>query len=167
MKNKVFKSIYITVYVFIIAFVAVSFSGCLYLLSDSAFVTEVEEDNLKIRYAIDSVNYDYSEKVLVHISANENSDILELKSINRPFELLKGSFDKISYNKGELFIVMDNTYYVLDVENYQMPATTVPEGHNPDVIPEHDLREYTYEDFKKAYPDSDTYEWDSEWFEEH
>lgn len=63
--------------------------------------------------------------------------------------ILTGTFEKIGWNNFNLFILMDNQYYVFDIKSYQITDKT------DDIV----LKQYSGTELETAYPKYRTYDW--------
>ena len=140
---------------FITVTVIFSLCGCTAIL-DSMTRYEKPEEQLEYIWGIDGDTYIYSDKVEVFLGApGENEDSLFIKCYPDDYisnEILQGSFTKVAWNDYKLFILMDDTYYMFDINAYEIPADDNTE-------PVYELKEYSEEEFAKAYPDSASFDW--------
>ncbi len=73
------------------------------------------------------------------------------------FSALFGEFESIGWNEGELFVNFDGKYYVLNVDEYQVPDYYIDKEDGEK--PEYSLIEYTPTEFIEKYPNFETFEW--------
>ena len=123
--------------------------------------TYYEENQLLYRSAIDGGIYQYSGKVKLSewthgdelLIVNVGDDCNKKEFFDEEYTVLKGEFERHSWNDYELYVLMDNVYYVFDIENYN--AKSVQEcSYN--II---ELKEYSKEEFVKLYPDYESFDW--------
>ncbi len=140
---------------FITVTVIFSLCGCNAIL-DSMTRYEKPEEELEYRWSRDGHRYIYSEKVKVFLGApGENEDSLFIKCYTDDYfssEILQGSFTKVAWNDYKLFILMDDTYYMFDINAYELP-----EDENTE--PVYELKEYSEEEMEKLYPDYESFNW--------
>lgn len=124
------------------------------------------DEELIVYGGIDGATYKYSNKVKVTVYA-DNGMHMELilncyKNDDKEwdgtgyvvFEDLK--YTRFAWNNYYLYIqTVDNTFYSLDIKNYN-PGKFVDSKKN---IPKYTLKTFTANEFKKANPDYNTYEW--------
>jgi hypothetical protein len=140
--------------------ISLTFIGCVY---GESFSDANEE--LTVFTGRNFSNYMYSEKVVVHISDSTSKDFLSLATtdakeddswVTFAEEVLSGRFKKVGWNDFKLFILMDDKYYVLDINAYEVPE--LDKNGNPKEI-EYELIEYSNVDFKAEFPDYKSYDW--------
>lgn len=159
-------------YCFTLLFIITMFSGCnfFYGIWDIFMTDKVPEDNLKITYAMDCTDYFYSNKVHVNFShksdGGDNINLYLDNSGEKSERILEGNFTKAAYNDGEFFVLLDDSYYVLDIDNYTMPESPTISyiniaGHemHEDAEPEYSLVKYSYDEFNDEYPNNGDFEW--------
>ena len=72
--------------------------------------------------------------------------------------VLEGCFDKFTHADGKIIILMENKYYVFEIDEYTYPPSTNIVMR--DYLEENDwFREYSIEDFNSEFPDSEKYHW--------
>ncbi len=149
MKIKRFFVVLITVTVIF------SLCGCTAIL-DSMTRRENPEEQMEYIWGIDGDTYIYSDKVEVYLGApGENEDSLYIKCYPDDYlsgEILQGSFKKAAWNDYKIFILMEDTYYMFDINAYEVPADDNTE-------PVYELKEYSEEEMKKLYPDYESFNW--------
>ena len=71
--------------------------------------------------------------------------------------MLKGCFDKFTHANGKIIVLMENKYYVFEIDKYTYPPSNVG---MQDYLEKNDwFREYSIEDFNSEFPDSEKYHW--------
>ncbi len=120
------------------------------------------EEDLTVYYMRNAINYEYQEKVAVQIRySSDRNDSLILRvsqtsdgwmSCDGAYSILEGKFEKVGWNDDTLFILTDDTYYMFDINAYEVPADDNTE-------PVYELKEYSEEEFASAYPDSASFDW--------
>lgn len=120
---------------------------------------EFPEEGLTLYQGWDLHIYEYQDKAAVYIRFDENeTDNLDIKtkpdddSWNYSETILSGEFEKFACYEGNLFIFMDNTYYTLDINKYEIPLNS-----EDDVA--YDLNEYTISEFEYLYPQYQSFDW--------
>lgn len=108
----------------------------------------------------DSLYYIYSNKVAVLLRYGDygltedelvfKTEVVSLSEewLNTADTELKGNFEKIAYNAGNLFIIMEDSYFVVDISKYYIYEYT-----------DDYFFEYTQDEFVKLYPDYEDYDW--------
>ena len=135
-------------------------TGCEYLNRAS-----YPEEDLVVYSGIDGASYVYSNKVEVTVYADDGKHmILTLKNYNSD-EVWHGDgynvFEDIEFNyfawhNYYLYIhASDDVFYSLDIKRYE-PGTFQDDKKQ---MPKYDLKKYTSKEFKKLFPDYETYEW--------
>ncbi len=88
----------------------------------------------------------------------EHDDIFSVRTANYPDDyscILYGKFDKVSFNNGTMFILLDNKYYVFDVRNYDINKYS-----NSEEAKEY-IKIYSETEFDKNYPDNQSFYWEN------
>lgn len=128
---------------------------------------EVPEMELLKYYNRDGFCYVYSDKVAISRSySNSNSDELLLK-IDADIDtwygqryasecVLSGEFENFVRNDYEIIILMSDLYYVLNIEQYEVP--TLDDDDTEKV--EYELNEYNENEFKELYLNWESFDWE-------
>lgn len=133
-----------------------------FISNDLSKPTVIPEENLIIKSAIDGRTYIYSEKAAVKLTGETKKDVLVLRYehdlensswIDTGQTILGGEFEKASYFKEKLFILMDGKYYVFDLNSYNL------DPNDEIYYPKYDLQEYDKDAFVKLYPQYESFDW--------
>lgn len=120
---------------------------------------ENTEEELEIIWGIDGNTYNYSDKISVFIdSGSDSTDCLYLKfypSEGCWREILSGEFEKAAWNDYKFFLLMDDTYYLFDINSYEVPTDPAKKYDEP----EYELKEYSEDEMKKLYPNYESFNW--------
>ena len=133
-----------------------SFCGCSSLF-DMLTTKEVPEEELEIIWGRDGDTYIYSDKIELFMSNSsiDKTDLFFIKDYNDDAcwrEILSGDFEKAAWNDYKLFIKMEGTYYMFDINAYEVPQEKYAE-------PVYELKEYSKTEFVEAYPDYNSFDW--------
>ena len=126
-------------------------SGCSTILN-SLTSEVVPEEDLVIYPGRSSASYVYSDKVCVVMDTS--GDLLQVKldaEGTYSYTILSGYFKKFAWHDYKIFILMDEKYYVFDINDYQFPED--------DEEPEYELKEYSESEFIDMYPQYKTFKW--------
>ena len=126
-------------------------SGCSTILN-SLTSEVVPEEDLVIYPGRSSASYVYSDKVCVVMDTS--GDLLQVKldaEGTYSYTILSGYFKKFAWHDYKIFILMDEKYYVFDINDYQFPE----DGEEP----EYELKEYSESEFIDMYPQYKTFKW--------
>ena len=63
-----------------------------------------------------------------------------------------GDFEKAAWNDYKLFIKMEGTYYMFDLNAYEVPQEIYAE-------PEYELKEYSEKEMKELYRNYESFNW--------
>lgn len=120
------------------------------------------EEDLTVYYMRNAIYYEYQKKVAVQIRySSERNDSLVLRvsetsdgwmSGEGSYSILDGKFEKVGWYDDNLFILMEDTYYMFDINAYEVPADDNTE-------PVYELKEYSEEEMEKLYPDYESFNW--------
>ena len=132
-----------------------SFCGCSSLF-DMLTTKEVPEEELEIIWGRDSDTYIYSDKIELSMSSSlYTKDDLYLKYYTDDAcwrSILRGDFEKAAWNDYKLFIKMEGTYYMFDINAYEVPQEKYAE-------PEYELKEYSEKEMKELYRNYESFNW--------
>lgn len=148
------KSITRLILIFLLISFVINFSGC------SAFLGAMGLNGVRRFHDSHGSIYIYFDKVKLEITSQEDeTGIYENLGVaiqeDGPFgTILDGPFELAAYNRGELFILKEDRYYVFNVSEYHSQ-----EGRHNEDIRKEDIKEYTKEEFDEAYPDNASYNW--------
>ena len=137
--------------IFLIIVTIISTSGCSTILN-SLTSEVVPDEELVICEGRSGDSYAYSEKVKVIIDSS--GDVLQLKfdaEDTYSYTILSGYFERFAWHDYKIFILMDEKYYVFDINDYQFPED--------DEEPEYELKEYSESEFIDMYPQYKTFKW--------
>lgn len=133
------------------------FSGC------NLFGTKYNSDE-ELYYTIgrDSAVYQYSDKVKLYDSYDnldklllrENTDSYDGDFFDDEYIALSGDIEQATWVDYELIFLMDNMFYVFDIEEYTIPPCDENGNETFELI------QYSAEEFKTHYPDYLTFEWE-------
>ena len=157
---------------FMILVVIVMFSGCSMLVVDNMLYNisheYVPEEELAITRGNDCNSYKYQDKVVVEIKYSDRNDLLGLRTDGSNDDwsaissfyhtILEGDFEKVAWYDDNLFILMEGTYYSIDIDEYEIAPLIEDEDGNV-LSPEYELKEYTETEFKQLYPDHESFDW--------
>ena len=127
-------------------------SGCSTILN-SLTSEVVPEEDLVIYPGRSSASYVYSDKVCVVMDTS--GDLLQVNldaEGTYSYTILSGYFKKFAWHDYKIFILMDDKYYVFDINDYQFPED--------DEEPEYELKEYSESEFIDMYPQYKTFKWE-------
>ena len=126
------------------------------------------EEDLVIHYTRNTVYYEYQEKIMVVIRYSDRQDTLDLRtggssdnwcaSLDSSHTILIGDFEKVAWYDDNLFILMEGTYYSIDIDEYEIAPLIEDEDENV-LSPEYELKEYTETELKQLYPDYESFDW--------
>lgn len=140
---------------FISVLLVFNFCGCSSLF-DMLTTKEVPEEELEIIWGRDGDTYIYSDKIELFMSSSlYTKDVLYLKYYTDDAcwrEILSGDFEKAACNDYKLFIKMEGTYYMFDINEYEVPQEKYAE-------PEYELKEYSEKEMKELYPNYESFNW--------
>lgn len=133
-----------------------SFCGCSSLF-DMLTTKEVPEEELEIFWGRDGDTYIYSDKIELFMSNSsiDKTDLFFIKDYNDDAcwrEILSGDFEKAAWNDYKLFIKMEGTYYMFDINAYEVPQEKYAE-------PEYELKEYSEKEMKELYRNYESFNW--------
>ena len=133
-----------------------SFCGCSSLF-DMLTTKEVPEEELEIIWGRDGYTYIYSDKIELFMSNSsiDKTDLFFIKDYNDDAcwrEILSGDFEKAAWNDYKLFIKMEGTYYMFDINAYEVPQEKYAE-------PEYELKEYSEKEMKELYRNYESFNW--------
>ncbi len=133
-----------------------SFCGCSSLF-DMLTTKEVPEEELEIIWGRDGDTYIYSDKIELFMSNSsiDKTDLFFIKDYNDDAywrEILSGDFEKAAWNDYKLFIKMEGTYYMFDINAYEVPQEKYAE-------PEYELKEYSEKEMIELYPNYESFNW--------
>lgn len=123
----------------------------------------IDEESLVIYTGRNAISYIYQDKVKVTINYNDRDDWLRLRTrmgeeywYYDSITILSGTFERVGWYDDNLFILMNEKYYSFDIDEYEVPPLDEDgEPQNPD----YELKEYSESEFKKLYPDYESYDW--------
>lgn len=123
----------------------------------------IDEESLVIYTGRNAISYIYQDKVKVTINYNDRDDSLRLRTrLGEEYwdydniRVLSGTFERVGWYDDNLFILMDEKYYSFDIDGYEVPPLDEDgEPQNPD----YELKEYSKSEFKKLYPDYESFDW--------
>lgn len=155
--RKMKKLIKLYIFLFIIV---VILNSCDYnSLVHSLTRKENPEEELEIIWAIDGNTYKYSDKISIFLDKGSNSnDSIYLKYFPDEGswrEILSGEFEKVAWNDYKVFCLMEDTYYVFDINSYEVPTDPAKKYDES----EYELKEYSGEEMKKLYPSYESFSW--------
>ena len=132
-----------------------NFCGCSSLF-DMLTTKEVPEEELEIIWGRDGDTYIYSDKIeFMSNSSIDKTDLFFIKDYNDDAcwrEILSGDFEKAAWNDYKLFIKMEGTYYMFDINAYEVPQEKYAE-------PEYELKEYSEKEMKELYRNYESFNW--------
>ena len=133
-----------------------NFCGCRPLF-DMLTTKEVPEEELEIIWGRDGDTYIYSDKIELFMSNSsiDKTDLFFIKDYNDDAcwrEILSGDFEKATWNDYKLFIKMEGTYYMFDINAYEVPQEKYAE-------PEYELKEYSEKEMKELYRNYESFNW--------
>lgn len=133
-----------------------NFCGCSSLF-DMLTTKEVPEEELEIIWGRDGDTYIYSDKIELFMSNSsiDKTDLFFIKDYNDDAcwrEILNGDFEKATWNDYKLFIKMEGTYYMFDINAYEVPQEKYAE-------PEYELKEYSEKEMKELYRNYESFNW--------
>ncbi len=127
------------------------------------------EEDLYIHSSIDSYTYEYQNKVCVKVVDGHSGSLIirtgeytenwfykydEYDNEENTAEIiLSGTFDKTACHDKTIFIYMDDLFYTLDLNEYQVPKTNEK--------PEYEIKDYTIFEMDKLYPEFRDFDWDN------
>lgn len=138
------------------------FTGCIYQPE------YYPEEDLVVYTVRNAMLYEYQEKVAVKFkfSGGSGGDSLLLRtdanadswmSLDFYYEtILYGHFEKVGWYDDVLFILMEETYYAIDIDEYEVPP--LDEDGNTST-PTYDLKEYSISEFTELYPNYESFDW--------
>jgi hypothetical protein len=107
--------------------------------------------------------YTYSDKLEVYMSTEKGADTLSIncgiEDKKHWKEILSGDFISSVWNDYKYFVFCDNVYYEFDIKNYNIPKDF-------DEDAKYELKEYSKDEFAKAYPDYETFNWNQPFLED-
>lgn len=133
-----------------------SLCGC-NILIDSLTTKEETQEQLVVIWGRDGDTYKYSDKIELFMSNSsiDKTDLFFIKDYNDDAcwrEILSGDFEKAAWNDYKLFIKMEGTYYMFDINAYEVPQEEYAE-------PEYELKEYSEKEMKEMYPNYESFNW--------
>lgn len=139
------------------------FSGCSDNFMEDLMTDYEADEELFVVHASDFHTYTYSEKVKINMLRHNNLDSLEVKTGTDEDcfwnVILEDDFEKVAWNDYKIFILYDSTYYVFDIEKYE-----VPENKYDD--PVYEIMEYSSTQMEELYPDYESFDWFQTWVNE-
>ena len=145
------------------AAITLSFSGCVNNTVDELTTYEIPEQECIISIDVESQTYTYSDKLEVYMSTEKGADTLSIncgiEDKKHWKEILSGDFISSVWNDYKYFVFCDNVYYEFDIENYNIPKDF-------DKDAKYELKEYSKDEFAKAYPDCETFNWNQPFLED-
>lgn len=141
---------------FISVLLVFNFCGCSSLF-DMLTTKEVPEEELEIIWGRDGDTYIYSDKIELFMSNSsiDKTDLFFIKDYNDDAcwrEILSGDFEKAAWNDYKLFIKMEGTYYMFDINAYEVPQEKYAE-------PEYELKEYSKKEMIELYRNYESFNW--------
>lgn len=141
---------------FISVLLVFNFCGCSSLF-DMLTKKEVPEEELEIIWGRDGDTYIYSDKIELFMSNSsiDKTDLFFIKDYNDDAcwrEILSGDFEKAAWNDYKLFIKMEGTYYMFDINAYEVPQEKYAE-------PEYELKEYSEKEMIELYRNYESFNW--------
>lgn len=98
----------------------------------------------------------YSDKIELFMSSSlYTKDVLYLKYYTDDAcwrSILRGDFEKAAWNDYKLFIKMEGTYYMFDINAYEVPQEKYAE-------PEYELKEYSEKEMIELYRNYESFNW--------
>ena len=133
-------------------------SGCYGLFTNKSVVVDWGRHYGLYRYSdkAEILYFDQSRKYgsfidKLGIYCNENEENHEGSVV------LEGHFKKFTHSDGKIIILMEDKYYVFDIDEYTYPPSNVG---MEDYLEENDwFREYSIEEFNSEFPNNDKYHW--------
>lgn len=145
------KKVMVSVCAIVIAFLCCSCS-----LKDALFSlmfeTHYPEENYKVFHWQRTTIYTFYENLALNLSSDDDKkDSLSVIFDEEPTrDILSGYFTDVGHNQDRLFIVMDDMYYVYDIQK------CIDSDTESDYL----LNKSDFESFVKLYPEYETYDWD-------
>ena len=141
---------------FISVLLVFNFCGCSSLF-DMLTTKEVPEEELEIIWGRDGDTYIYSDKIELFMSNSsiDKTDLFFIKDYNDDAcwrSILCGDFEKAAWNDYKLFIKMEGTYYMFDINAYEVPQEKYAE-------PEYELKEYSEKEMIELYRNYESFNW--------
>ena len=157
LKGEEMKKLLLTTVIFILY--GICFSGCTRFFP---------EEDLVVYTTRTSTYYEYQEKIAVVLRYSDKGDVLTLRTdetseswmsmYGESYEILSGEFEKVGWYDDNLFILMDGTYYSIDIDEYEIAPIIKDEDDNL-LSPEYELKEYSEGEFKELYPAWEYFDW--------
>lgn len=136
-------------------------SGCSFYGKD-----EYSEQDLIVHGVRNATYYEYQHKVAVSIRYSSSKDSLDLRTggddeswLGTSFtykSVLTGDFEKVGWYNDNLFILIDEVYYSLDIDEYEIPQLDENGNREP---PDYELKEYNESEFTSSYPNYKSFDW--------
>ncbi len=155
------KKILISAFLILTVATILTFSGCIGNNTDDMTVYEIPTQECVLQVDIGSEIYTYSDKLEVYMTTDDYADTLSINCGTEDKkhwkEILSGDFISSVWYNYKYFVFCENVYYEFDIKNYN-----IPKDFDEDV--KYELKEYSKDEFAKAYPDYETFNWNQPFF---